>query len=144
VRATNALLVAAGVWAAGLPVAASLLPAYSRGSGVVSGTSAGIRAHAASTARQTLLQVNGEWVVVVLCLPLLAVGLVALALWQRRCGRAGAGRVAWAVTGALGVASLVAILTVGLFVAPVFLLLAGACAGDPSAERTGVLWRTRG
>ena len=130
-RTTTTLLVVAGLWAVGLPIAASLLPAYSTGSG-------------ASSGRQTLLQVNGEWVVVVLCLPLLAVGVVTLALRQRRRGRSGAGRVAWVVTGVLGVASLVAILSVGVFVAPVFLLLAGACAGDPSAERTGVLWRARG
>lgn len=125
----NGALLAAGLWATGLLVAGSLVPAYS--SSATARTSGGVTT--VSTASSTLVQVNGVRVVALLALPLLAVVIVAGLLRRRRShARSGAGAPAWVVTGLLGAVSIVGALSIGLFVAPVALLLVVACSYAPT------------
>ena len=67
---------------------------------------------------------------------LLAVGipaLIAACVWmalRRKCshGSRASGALAWTLIGALGVLSVLGILTIGVFIAPVFVLLAIAAS----------------
>ncbi len=103
---TRSWLVASVVYAAALLVAAYALPVY-RGS-----------------APQTLVQVNGGKVILIVAVPLvgalLAIGTIVVRLGH---ARDGVGVFTWLVLGVLGAFTLLGILTIGVFVAPVTVCL---------------------
>jgi hypothetical protein len=111
-----ALLVAAAYGVA-LVVAAFTLPVYESTSSSSSDGS--------SQASDTLVGANGLGVALVLGVPLLVTIAVGCALWQ---GSRWALPIAWTLTGLLGAANLLAMLSVGVFVLPVTAALALACA----------------
>lgn len=120
---TTTLMVIASIWAVGLLIVGVVAPSYNSvsSSSTTQFTSA------------TLVEVNGLRLLVVLALPLLAVGVVALALrWRRKNKRPGAGVLAWIVAALVGVVSVVGVLTIGPFVAPVAVLLVIACSRAPT------------
>jgi len=121
------LTVAAFAWGAALVVAAFVVPVYGSAS---DSAPSGAPGDPAST---TLVGVNGVGVVVPVAVPAVVAALVGLAL-HRKCSRGGrvSGIVAWSLIGALGAGCLVAILSIGLFAAPVAGLLAGAASLTPS------------
>ena len=119
-----ALTVASFVWALVVVGAAFVVPVYSveessPSGGVVRTTS-------------TLVDVNGVGVLVPVALPALVVVLVWFAL-RRRCSRGSSrsGAVAWVLIGLLATFCLLAAFSIGVFVVPVALLLAGAAALTP-------------
>lgn len=124
-RVTSTLMVIASIWAVGLLIAGVAAPSYNS-------VSASSNTRGTSTTQSmsaTLVEVNGLRVLVALALPLLAVGVVALALrWRRRSERPGAGVVAWIVAALVVAVSLVGVLTIGPLVAPVAVLLVVACS----------------
>lgn len=107
-----------------LPVA-FLAPVYSGESGSSSGTVA---------TTDTLVGVNGLWVIWLLCIPV----FLALAAWTGlhfRCAR-GSGwgtRVAWSSVALLWAFALIGSASVGFFLIPTALLLVVAAARTPSA-----------
>ena len=111
-----ALLVAA-IYAAGLVVAAFVLPAYDSDSSSSSGGT--------SQASETLVDVNGLGVALVLAVPLLVTLAVGCALALRSRWSL---PIAWTLTGLLAAANLLAMLSVGIFVLPVTAALVLACA----------------
>src|SRR4051812_36565823 len=118
-------LTALGVaWALALIPIAFLVPVYdgeiSSSSGAVTSTSA------------TLVAENGTGVLVAVALPLAFALLASLAL-HRKCTRAsaGAGVAAWWLVGVLLVFCLLGAASIGVFVVPVALTLAGAAALTP-------------
>jgi hypothetical protein len=117
------------IWAAGFVIVGLVVPVYSSSSS--SSTTGGVTIH--STSDATLVHVNGLRVLVLLALPLVAVAAVGLSLRSRhRHERPGAGVLAWIVTGLLIVVSILGVLTIGLFVAPVAVLLTVLCARAPT------------
>jgi hypothetical protein len=74
-----------------------------------------------------LVEQNGFGVLLTMAVPLLVTIIVGYALW-RRGARRGAGVIAWTLTGLLACLSLVAMLSVGVFVLPVTACLVIACA----------------
>ncbi len=131
-RVTRILLLFAAIYAAAFPIVGLVVPAYS--STTTSVSSNGTTTHSSSGG--TLVAVNGWRVLIVLALPLVAVGLVWCSLrWRRRRDHLDAGALAWTVVGLLGVMSVLGILSIGVFILPLVGLLAGACAtaaGAPS------------
>lgn len=128
------LTVAAFAWGAALVVAAFVVPVYDSASDSVPSGAPGDPASA------TLVGVNGLGVVVPVAVPAVVAALVGVALRHKRMrgGRASA-IVAWSLIGALGAGCLVAILSIGLFAAPVAGMLAGAASLTPSGgARAGV------
>jgi hypothetical protein len=127
-RRAFALTLAGFGWAIALIGAAFVVPVYSG----VSGSST----TAPHTFSSTLVEENGLSVLVPLAIPAALAALVWLAL-HRRCSRETrwSGPVAWALIGLLGAFSVVTSLTVGLFVMPVALLLAGAAVSTPVPAR---------
>lgn len=125
-------LVLALVWSALLVLAAFTLPLYGVASESATVVGAGDVDEIAGTA--TLVQVNGSTAVLVLAIPLAVTLLVGLLLGVGGRGpRAGA----WAVTALLGVFTVLALLSVGLFMVPVVVALVVACASAASrAART--------
>jgi len=117
-RTSSIALVSAAVWGLGLVIAGFLLPAYESTTMSPSGE--------LTRSTQTLVGVNGPGVVAALAAPLLATGLVACALLLR--GRRGAIPFAWTLTALLGMFNLLGMLTIGIFVVPVTVALAVACA----------------
>ena len=101
-RWTRGWLAASIIYGAGLLVAAFTFPAYS------------------GTAPNTLVQVNGAKVIVIVAIPLVG-ALVAIWTIVARLGnaRSGVGVLTWLVVGVLGALALLGLLTIGLFVAPV-------------------------
>ncbi len=106
---------AAAVWSLGLLVAALLIPAYD-GETTIQGV--------ATLTRQTLVQNAGAWALAVVAVPVIAAGVVATALAQRRLQDA-----RWAVptarsaVGVLAVVALLTITSVGAFMVPAGVLL---------------------
>ncbi|MHB8296788.1 MAG: hypothetical protein ACYDH5_19690 [Acidimicrobiales bacterium] len=143
-RPTRVLLGAAALWSVGLVVAALTAPAYSSTSASSSSPSSpsGASGHPTTTPTMhvmhtsaTLVQVNGLGsrvgfaVLAPVSLPLLAVVVVAFALWRRRKSETpGAGSLAWLVTVLLLGVALLGMLSIGLFIGPVAVILAVACA----------------
>lgn len=137
-RPTRVLLGAAALWSVGLVVAALTVPAYSSTSASSSSPSSpfGASGHPTTTpsahvmhTSATLVQVSGFAVLAPVSLPLLAVVVVAFVLWRRRKSETpGAGWLAWAVTGVLFGVALLGMLSIGLFIVPVAVMLAVACA----------------
>jgi len=81
----------------------------------------------------TLVQENGPRVLVPVGLPLVASVVVSGALWRRRRrARPGPGPLACVVTGLVGLLVLAGLLSIGLFVAPVMVLLVLACVDATS------------
>jgi hypothetical protein len=115
---------AASVWSAGLVVAALVWPAYSSSTTSADGVTLG---HA------TLVQVNGARALVLMAIPLVLSGVVLAAMWARRAGTRWAAAVAWTAIGVLAIEVLVGIMTIGLFIAPVPVLLAVAMRRAPGA-----------
>jgi hypothetical protein len=118
------LTVTATLWGLALVAGALVVPVYSGGTLDSSGAF-----HATSA---TLVAENGAAALAVAALPAVLALLVWLAL-HRKCSRgsAWAGPVAWTLVGVLGVFCLLGILTVGVFVMPIALALAGAAALTP-------------
>ncbi len=72
---------------------------------------------------------NGPNVLVVVSIPLAFVAADSLLLWRRRArSKRGAGPAAWMVIALLAAFTLVAMLSIGIFILPVTILLAVACA----------------
>lgn len=118
-RATRALLIAAAVYSVALIVGGFLVPVYTSESVTSSG--------AIARESQTLVEVNGAWVLVVLTIPLLVTIGVAASLRRGPSGRL----AAWLLVFALGVFTVLSLLSIGLFVLPVTLTLVIACALAP-------------
>lgn len=112
-------LTCAFVWAAGLIMAAVLVPVYQ--SSNVSSSGSGTSTSA------TLVAVNGWGVLLVAGAPLAATLVTWYALRWRR-GRQGAGLLAWVVIGLLVGFNVLAMLSIGVFLIPVTLALVIACS----------------
>lgn len=86
----------------------------------------------------TLVDENGRGVLLVLAVPAVISLAVGIALW-RKCTRGGrvSGYVAWACVSILAAFCLVGILTIGVFVAPVAVLLARAASLTPAGSPPG-------
>ena len=112
------------MWALALVAGAFFVPVYS---GVDSGSAAGV-----VSTTSTLVSVNGLGVLLPVALPALLVALVWLAL-HRKCSRGSSrsGQVAWTLIVLLGTFSVLAMFSIGLFVLPTVLLLAGAATLTP-------------
>lgn len=109
------LTAAAGVCSLGLLLAALLLPTSDGDT-----TSAGV----ATLTEQTLVQNQGVWALLLVAVPLIACGVVARALVQRRRADARwALPTAWSAIGVLALVALLAITSVGAFMLPVAVLL---------------------
>ena len=122
-------MVIAAIYAAAFLIVGAFVPTYSSSSS--SETSNGVTTHSSSSA--TMVAVNGVRVLFVLALPLVAVGLVWVSLrWRRRHGHLDAGLLAWIVVVLLGVMSVLAMLSIGIFIVPLVVLLAAACANAPT------------
>jgi hypothetical protein len=114
-------------WGIALVVAAFVVPVYG------SSTSSGV---SVASAASTLVQVNGLGVLVPMGLP----GLIAAVVWfalHRKCSRGSrpSGYVAWTLIWLLAALCVVAIASIGMFVAPVAALLARAASLTPSGAR---------
>lgn len=112
----------------GLVIVALLAPVYQSQSVSSSGTM--------TNGSATLVGVNGWGALLVAGAPLTAAVVTGCGLW-RRAGRPGAGVLAWTVTGLLACFNVLAMATIGVFVAPVTVALFAACAahgGRPHGE----------
>jgi hypothetical protein len=153
-RKTYVALGLAALWSIGLLVAAVVAPAYQSSSSSSVSVSAGSSSDTVddgqvhTTSTSTLVEVNGTGVLVVVGVPLLAVGAVTASLWRRRAsGKRGVGPFAWTVVALVSLFTLVAMLSIGIFVVPVTGLLILACvfvlgAPDPvavAASSTGAV-----
>jgi hypothetical protein len=128
------LTVTAFAWALGLVAAAFLAPAYS---GVETESLPGGATRAVSTT-STLVDANGLGVLIPIALPAALTVLVWCAL-RYKCARGSrrGSEAAWWIVGLLAIFSLLTGFTVGVFVLPVALLLAGAAALTPLAPVDG-------
>jgi hypothetical protein len=127
-RVTSVVLLIATVYGAALVIAGFLVPMYES----MTVSSSGAVEHGSST----LVDVNGLGVVVILAVPLFVTLAVGCALWQRPRRGAVASAVAWTLSGLLGVFSLLAMLSIGVFVLPITAALIVACAYFPSGTRS--------
>jgi len=113
---------AAVLWGLVLIAGALTLPVYT-------GTTASVACAGCEvvfeTSTRTLVEVNGAGVLVVVALPLVIALLITFALW-RRASRVGA----WVLVALLWLFTLLAIASIGVFVAPAALLLTVAVAID--------------
>jgi hypothetical protein len=109
------------VWSALLVVGALVLPAYgtSSQSATLEGT---VNTEPVMTGTDTLVGVNGQGVLLVVGIPLIVTMLVAAALAFRR------RRIGWVLTAILGLFTLLAMLSIGIFILPTTLALVVACA----------------
>jgi hypothetical protein len=114
--ASLALLIGA-IWSVALVVAGFLTPMYES----ESVSSSGEVRHGPGT----LVGVNGLGVVVVLAVPLLVTLAAGSALWS---SRRGAVAFAWTLTGLLAGFTLLAMLSIGVFILPITAALFVACA----------------
>jgi hypothetical protein len=108
------LTLLAFVWSAGLFIAALTVPEYGSA---------------------TLVDENGSGVLVVMAVPAVISLAVWLALWLK-CTRGGtvSGIVAWTCVSLLAMFCVVGLASIGMFVIPVALLLAGAVSVTPSRD----------
>lgn len=125
------LLGIAVLWASALPILALLLPVYSGESVEMSGD--GTTVTAASSA--TMVQVDGWQVLITMSVPLVVAVLVTVLL-SIRTRRAWPLALAWTAAGLLALATLLAMLSVGLFVVPVTACLIAACTIRTAAVGT--------
>lgn len=126
-RISQIALAVAVLFGVGLIVAGFVAPLYSSESASSSGE--------VTRGTATLVEMNGAGVLVALSLPLVMAVVVGCALSQRR--RRGAVALAWTVTGLLGVFTLLAMLSIGVFILPVTAALIVACgtAGPSMSQR---------
>jgi LPXTG-motif cell wall-anchored protein len=111
------------------------LPAY-QGSTDYAVTVGSTSTTSTSTHTATLVGENGSGVLFVVGIPLAVVVLVgAMLMLRRRRRRHGAGPLAWTVVGLLGGFTFLAMLTIGIFIIPVVVMLAIACATAPEDPR---------
>ena len=123
---TGAALVLAAVWSVALIVLALVAPAYQTGSDSATMAPDGTTTiTTGTTGTATMVQVNGIWVVLLLCIPLAVTGLVALLL--RFADRTEARIGAWALTLLLCGFCVLGLMSVGLFIAPIAAALVVAC-----------------
>ena len=130
--ATAALLALAIAWGVALLILANVVSAYSGESVEVTSGPAGAASEVVRHSSQTLVEENGRGVLLIVALPLLAALVVALSLWRRWLV------IAWSATGALGVVTVLGMLTIGIAFVPALLAVAVACAlntGLGSADR---------
>ena len=110
------LTIAAVVWSLGLILAALLLPAYN---GQTVSNAQGLTLTTA-----TLVEVNGFGVLIPVAIPALASIVVAASVRRRRThGRDRSATVAWVMIALLAALALLTILSIGIFLAPVLVLL---------------------
>jgi uncharacterized membrane protein YhaH (DUF805 family) len=139
-RWASALTILAVGYGAALIAAAALLPASTGESSSASMSSSGAQVVTATqSTSSTLLQDNGPWVLLAVGMPLLIAIIVAVALRRRRLhsGRS-SGYLAWSAIGVLAAFCLLALLSIGVFVAPVVGLLAVATSLMPAAAEPPV------
>ena len=130
-RSASTALWVALVWSVLLLVAAFVVPVYSSSGGSAeTGTSTGSTTTSVTTGSGTLVGVNGPGVLVVVALPLLATLVVAWALGRGR------RRLGWVVTSVLGVLTVLALLSIGIFFLPTTLALVVACASTPLTRQS--------
>jgi hypothetical protein len=122
-------LTAALLWSTGLLVASLVAPIYnSSGTNTDNGA---IRSVALSSS--TLVGVNGARVLIVVAMPAVATALVWLALrWKSSRASRYAVLAAWAIVWLLAALCLVGAFSIGLFMAPVAVLLGYATGRMPS------------
>lgn len=133
-RGTRVALVVAFGWGVALLVAAAAVPTYSSTSSTSSVSGTGSVTHTFTHSSTTLVDQEGPSVLVPVAIPLVAAGAVACILRRRRAqGRPGAGAVAWTVVAVLGILDLLGAMSIGLFMVPVTIALAVACALTPAA-----------
>jgi cytochrome bd-type quinol oxidase subunit 2 len=116
---TRIWLGCAALWSLGLVAAGFFVNAYSSTNGP----------------GETLVQQNGDKVVLVLLIPLFLVMIVAFTLWnRRRAERTGVGILVWVVFGLLALLVLGGAFTIGPFMFPVAVFVVGAisCAKSQS------------
>jgi len=123
--------VTAFAWGLALLPAALLLPAYE---GATS-SSTEVTTHTSAS----LVAMNGPWVLAIVALP----ALLALVAWfglHSRCasGSKYGGALAWTVIAALAVLSLLAAVSIGLYLLPAALLLAAAARVTPTGNPRNV------
>ncbi len=111
------------VWSVGLIVAAVLLPTYD-GQTVTN-------ANGVTLTSSTFVAVNGAWSLIPVSMPAIACVVVAVAIHRRWRW------IAVAAVGLLTALSLLAILSIGVFVLPVVVLLAFAVSLAPPAAASG-------
>jgi hypothetical protein len=116
------LLGVAVAWGVALPVGALLVPAYRGASVEMSGGTT-----STTTTSATLVQVNGSGVLVTVSVPLAIAVAVTLLLSRRAPGR-GPGVAATALIGLLAAGTVLAMMSIGIFVLPVTVCLALAWA----------------
>jgi len=126
-----ALTLAGFAWGVALVAGAFVVPVYS-GLSVSAGSSGEQVTHSYSS---TLVEENGFGVLIPVAIPLVLAALVWFAL-HRRCSRGSrwGGPIAWSLVAVLGLFSLVAVWTIGVFVLPVAVLLGIAASLTPVAS----------
>jgi hypothetical protein len=125
-RLQRIALASALAWAAGLVMAAVLVPVYQSSSASSSG--------AVTSGSATLVGVNGWGALLVAGAPLAAALVIWYALWRRR-ARQSAGALAWVVTALLIGFNALAMLSIGVFLIPVTLALVVACSTHGNKPR---------
>jgi hypothetical protein len=118
------LTVAGFAWAAALLPFALLVPAYSGKTESASGS---------FSTTATLVGENGAAVLVPIAIPAAIAALVWYAL-HRRCTLGGGNYWAWSLVALLAAFSFVSAASIGLFLMPIAILLAGAAVLTPAAE----------
>jgi hypothetical protein len=124
-RTSTIGIIVAAVWSIVLWIGGTSVPVYSSETVSSDGSS--------TQASQTLVGANGTSAIVVLLLPLMVTVLVALSLALVR-GRPGL-VLAWVLTGLLAAFTLLAMLSVGIFLIPVTAGLVVACVGARARSR---------
>jgi len=124
-RTSAIALTFALVWSTLLLGAALVLPAYSTSSQSASldTTTGSTTTSTVTNGSATLVGVNGPGVLIVVGIPLVVTLLVGAALAARR------RRIGWVLTSVLGFFTLLAMLSIGIFILPTSLALVVACAG---------------
>lgn len=119
-RPASVALLLAGGWGLGLIIAGFVVPMYRTASESTTGE--------VTYGSDTLVGVNGPGVVVVLAVPFVVTVLVGCALLLR--AHRGARLAAWTLTVMLAMFTLLAMMSIGVFVVPVTAALIVACAAS--------------
>jgi hypothetical protein len=110
------LTAAALAWSLGVVLAALLVPAYDSNSSSSQGL---------TLTRATLIQSHGARALILVAIPMIVSIVVAIAIYGKHRGApAWNAPVAWVAIGLLAAETLLGILTLGVFIAPVVILLA--------------------
>jgi hypothetical protein len=123
------LIVGALVWSLGLVLAALLVPAYD-------GTTSGVEG--LGLTRRTLVEVHGARALILVTIPVIVSIVVALAMYSAHRDRPRwSAPVAWLAIGLLAAETVLGIVTIGAFIAPVVILLALGFRLAPGRARAG-------